>query len=137
MITSDRASLSIYSETHPASAVSAVLGLEPSLTFEKGDPAGRGRVRPTSGWVLQAPHDDAGDSQLEVLVRLLRGTGPALAALREHYDTQIGWSGFSDDWQAGFHFPAETLAELGALGCGLFGRVVLEERDPEGDGPAR
>ena len=137
MITSNRASLSLFSETHPASAVTAVLGLTPTLTYEKGDATVRGRVRKTSGWILDAPPaDDPADdsnsySRLESLARMLRGKAPALARLREDYDTYIGYGGFSDSDQGGFYFPAETMAELGALGCTWMGEVYLEEPDDD------
>lgn len=138
MITSNRASLVLHSETRPASEVSAVLGLEPTRSFEKGDAMPRGRVRRTSGWILDAPEsedpaDDANSySRLESLARVLHGTGPALELLREHWDTSISYGGFSDSGQGGFFFPAETMAQLGALGCSWTGTVYLEEPDDDG-----
>jgi heme-degrading monooxygenase HmoA len=136
VITSDRASLAIHSETHPAADVSAVLGLEPSRSYERGDRFGRGLVRASSGWILDAPPADAGsaeDSRLDVLVRMLRGAAPALARLRADYDTEIGYTGFADSEHGSFAFSAETVARLAELGCGLTGSVYLEEPEPEPD----
>ena len=130
MITSDRASLSIFSATHPASAVSAALGLKPTQVYERGDRFGRGLTRPTSGWILHAPEDPDSDTQLDVLVRMLRGRAPALATLREHYDTQIGYTGFSDSENGSFALSAETISALAELGCGLLGTVILEPSEP-------
>ena len=136
MITSDRASLAIHSETHPAADVSAVLGLEPSRSYERGDRFGRGLVRASSGWILDAPPADASsaeDSRLDVLVRMLRGAAPALARLRADYDTEIGYTGFADSEHGSFAFSAETVARLAELGCGLTGSVYLEEPESEPD----
>ena len=126
MITSDKASLAIFSETHPSSAVSAALGLEPTRVYERGDRYGRGLSRPTSGWILDAPPDPHSETQLDVLVGMLRGRAPALAQLREHYDMQISYTGFSDSENGSFAFSPETIAGLATLGCGLTGTVILE-----------
>jgi hypothetical protein len=134
VITSDRASLAIYSETHPAAHVTGVLGLQPSRSYERGDRFGRGLVRAGSGWFLDAPPADADateDSRLDVLVRMLRGASPALARLRENYDTEIGYTGFADSEHGSFAFSAGTIAQLAELGCGLTGSVHLEEPDPD------
>ena len=143
MITSDKASLAVFSETHSAFAVSGILGLEPSRSYERGDRHGRGLVRAGSGWIFHPPETEADadsdadsaaaddDSQLDALLRALRGKASALAELRENYDIEIGYTGFSDSERGSFSFSADTIAQLGELGCGLLGTVHLEEPEPE------
>ena len=151
MITSDKASLAVFSETHSAFAVSGILGLEPSRSYERGDRHGRGLVRAGSGWIFHPPEtggagadadsDSAADSaadddsQLDALLRALRGKASALAELRENYDIEIGYTGFSDSERGSFSFSADTITQLGELGCGLLGTVHLEEPEiaPESD----
>jgi heme-degrading monooxygenase HmoA len=154
VITRDKASLRLFSETHRAADVTAVLGLEPTRSAERGDPKGRARrdasgalvphlVHRTSLWQLDAPEmpemlqkvegaEEPGGHAFEAverLVELLRGRATQLAQLRENYEMDIVYGGFSDSWQGGFVVPAPLLVELGELGCDLLGSVSLLEPD--------
>lgn len=91
-----------------------------------------------SVWTFDAPAADdpregSAHDSLERLAGLLRGKGAALAGLRDEYETQITYSGFSDSEQAGFVFSAGLLAQLAELGCDLLGTAYLE--DPEEEAP--
>lgn len=129
MITSSKASLSIFSETHRAADVSAVLGLEPTSLAEKGAPKRRGNfVHKQSVWTLDSPRDP---DSLELLVQMLRGKGPGLAALRENYEAQITFSAFSDSEQGGLVLSAPLLAGLAELGCDILATTYLEQPEDE------
>jgi hypothetical protein len=145
VITSNRCSLSIYSETGTAADVTAALEIEPTRAEERGTQSRRNldlpglkplyRVRPDSYWAFDAdealidPADQTGFGSLRVLMNVFREKAEILAQLRPEYDTVILWSGFSDSWQGGFVLPADLLVDLGHLGCHLYGTAYLEEPD--------
>jgi heme-degrading monooxygenase HmoA len=148
VITRDKASLRLFSETHRAEDVTAVLGPEPTKTAERGDRKASARrdasgalitplLHRTSLWQLDAPDVPEGVEEasghafesVERLVELVRDRAGQLAKLREHYDIDIVYGAFSDSWQGGFVIPAPLLVDLGALGADLLGSVYLEEPD--------
>lgn len=147
MVIDGIASLSIKSLTHPASAVTTVLGLQPTSSAERGDPVGRLRTgadgkpsmreRASSIWVLDSteadPDDTSGFSSVRSLVAALESKREALASLQENYFIEVNWNGFSDRPQAGFLIPADLLAALGSLGCDFHGTVYLHTDEPAPD----
>jgi hypothetical protein len=161
MVIDGIASLSVKSLTHPASAVTTILGIQPTSSAERGDPVGRLRTgadgkpsmreRTNSIWVLDSieadPNDTSGFSSVRALVETLESKREALEGLRENYFIEVRWNGFSDRPQAGFLIPSELLAALGSLGCDFHGTVYLhadldsptdeagslDEREPESE----
>jgi hypothetical protein len=142
VIVESSASLVITSVTLTAEQVTQHLGIEPSASRNIGDPHGAPRpdasgvvVQRTARetfWCLDSGAGRASDSfsSLVALAELLRGKRDNLASLRPTCTTTIIWGGFSDSEQGGFVFQASLLADLGALGCDLYGTVYLSEVDP-------
>jgi heme-degrading monooxygenase HmoA len=136
VITSHRATLSVTSSTHPASAVSQILGMEPDRMREVGEPRGSSGAFPHSVWSVEGRDRSGGGfdshARLDDLAARLHGKHSEIDRLREHYDVRVVYSGFSDSTQGGFVFPASTMAVLGALGCDISGTAYLAEDDPDG-----
>ncbi len=141
MVIDGKASLSIKSLTHSAAAVTKILGLEPTVTAELGDPVGR--VRPGSDgkpsmrerthsiWVLDSPEtlstEESDFSSVHGLIDTLQPKRKALEKLRDHYFVEIAWNGYSDRMQAGFLIPSDLLAAMGALGIDFHGQVFFKQ----------
>lgn len=143
-----KATLSIYSDTGMSAHVTDVLGLIPKSANEKGDR----RTRKTreysphkqSGWHYESAtsnieaDDTTGFAALRALVNDIRHLSDPLATLRPEYKTIIRWSG-EVSVQGNFEIEAELLADLGALGCNLYGTAYHEfDRDADydrSDGP--
>ena len=135
------ASLSIYSDTHKASDVSAIMGLEPSTLWEKGDrriDTKREREykpRTQSGWHFDAdsslndPADDSGFAALRVLLTDLANKSAALGSLRPHYRTVIRWIGETGTTQGNFAMDADLIVAMGALGCEFWGTIIEDDPD--------
>lgn len=134
--------MSLYSDTHPAAAVSAVLGLEPTKLHEIGDEnrspkTGRlyGHYK-NSAWNYdipsQTPPTDGFTALRELLANLgdLTALGAALATLRPHYRTVIRWTGTVSP-QGNFVLEASVIADLAALGCDLYGSAHYEDDDTD------
>jgi hypothetical protein len=136
------ASLAIYSSTHPAAPLSALLGLTPAKMHEAGD---ENRSRKTgrlyghyrhSAWIYDpagppaAPDDDGFSGLRNLLVELgdLDRLGAALATLRPQYRTVIRWSGTVSS-QGNFEIEASLIAALARLGCDLYGTAHYEDGD--------
>ena len=139
-----RATLSIYSDTHPASEVTAILGLTPTKTWEKDDRRFglSGREYPAhtqSGWSYdpddsqQDPADDSGFASLRLLVADLRDKRDAIASLRPRYQTVIRWSGDSGSTQGNFVVTADLIVDLGLLGCEFWGTLYGDMEAEAGD----
>lgn len=142
MIVESSASLVITSKTLTAEQITQELGIEPSASGNTGDPHGAPRpdasgvvVQRTARetyWRLDSGAGHAADSfsSLVALADLLRDKRDNLESLRPMCTTVISWGGFSDSGQGGFVFQASLLADLGALGCDLYGTAYLSEVDP-------
>jgi hypothetical protein len=138
------ASLTIYSETQSASAITVALQLTPTFLGEVGEP--RAPLRIGSGgspakqffyksatWDLTIDADEArpfardddtaGFASLQLLVDRLARKAEALQALRTDYRTIISWYGTSGSHQGGFILPAPLLLALGQLGCDVYGNI--------------
>ncbi|WP_309615415.1 DUF4279 domain-containing protein [Salinibacterium sp.] len=129
------ATLSIYSDTGTSAHVSAMLGLVPKSTHEKGD-RHIGKTQEfapykRSMWSYEPdkskiePNDTTGFAALRALVADIRDLSGPLAALRPRYDTIIRWSG-EVSAQGGFEIEAKLMADLGTLGCDLYGTAYTE-----------
>jgi hypothetical protein len=141
MIVDSSASLVITSTTLTVEQITQRLGIEPSASRNTGDPHGAPRpdaigvvVQRTARetfWRLDSGADDAANSfsSLVALVDLLRDKRDNLASLRPACTTVIIWGGFSDSGQGGFVVPAPLLADLGYLGCDLYGTAYLHEAE--------
>lgn len=146
MIRGNRASFSVYSDTKTVGEISAMLGLEPSSSGEKGDltPAGRAgrdlapeRLRyERADWsltVVNKPSDEdqTGFSSLRALMARLQPSSQVLAELRQGGETTLSWSGDSDSTQGGFVLEADLISYLAQLGCDVFGTAFLTDDDDE------
>lgn len=152
MIRGNRASFSVYSDTKTVSEISAMLGLEPSRSGDKGDltPVGRAgrdlapeRLRyQQTYWSLTVANepcdeDETGFSSLRELTARLQPRSQVLAELRRGGETRLWWSGDSDSTQGGFVLEADLISHLAELGCDVFGTAYLteaEDEDPMSDG---
>ncbi|AXL11649.1 DUF4279 domain-containing protein [Microbacterium foliorum] len=149
MIQSNRASLSIHSDTKTVAEISAMLGMEPTGWGDKGDltPAGRaGRnyaperlTHQRTFWSLDAyidepsADDQTGFSALRALVVRLEPKAQALMDLRQGGETVLWWSGDSDSTQGGFVLEADLISGIAKLGCDVFGTAYLTEDDEDED----
>lgn len=134
------ATLAVYSDTHPAAAVSAVLGIEPARMFEIGDEnrsPKTGRLygfRKHSAWLYSSADAHEGADGFTALRELLANLGDlaalgaALATLRPHYRTVVRWSG-TVSAQGNFELEASVIADLAQLGCDLYGTAHHEDLD--------
>jgi hypothetical protein len=141
VIVDSSASLVITSTTLTVEQITQRLGIEPSASRNTGDPIGPPRVDATghpiqrrateAHWRLDAQPGTTRDSfgSLVALAEVLRDQRDNLASLRPACTTVIVWGGFSDSDQGGFVFPAPLLADLGALGCDLYGTAYLHEEE--------
>ena len=133
MITNTRATLEIRSLTHSAAAVTEVLGLQPTLVAEKGDPnasSSHGRAYSSSVWkydTLLLADPDLADplDPLAQLVIDLQGKHAALEGLRMHYTTKVWCTGFADGSSGSFVISSELMTALGTLGCDFFCTIEL------------
>ncbi len=118
-ITRTRASLVINHGTLSAQHVTAVLGIEPTRSFERGDPIAAGLTREHSGWTLEGPPPDDGDdleARLLHLVGLVRGNVGALNELSSEGYDMTWWCYISEaDGQGGVSLSRATLRELADL----------------------
>jgi len=145
MVVDSSASLAIYSDTHTAAEVTALLGVEPTGGGEIGDakhPPRLDRERQParqffykqSTWLFDVPDgadsdDESGFASVRRLLDIFGPKSEVLGELRRNYRTIIWWAGFSDSSQGGFVMPAELLSDLGELGCDLFGTVYTGDVD--------
>jgi hypothetical protein len=119
-VTRTRAALAVQHESLDAKHVTEVLGMEPTESFETGDPYARdSRRREHSYWALDSPADPdtaSLDEQLRVLVgRLL----PLRAQLQELRDEgyRLVWTCYVEecDGDGMVVLPSALLRDLGAL----------------------
>lgn len=109
-----------------------MLGLEPSRSWEKGEPMGKPRdgreqrYRDRSGWQLScAEGEPSSISGFMGLASTLEGKESLLADLRAHYEMSIWWDGITDSEQPGFYFTIEALRRIAELGCDVKGSAAL------------
>jgi heme-degrading monooxygenase HmoA len=145
VVVDSSAILKILSDSLTCDEITKALGIEPSLSHDKGDP--KGKPRPDAhGTLVQRRYDSAvwswhaetsddttvGPSSLEQIVSTFASRADALATLRESCTILVDYRGHSDSTQGGFVFPAEVVAGLAALGCDVFGSVYTDFAHPDG-----
>jgi len=137
------ATLSIYGEraTLSAAAVTAALGVQPTSSYEFGDPVVsrspslNGTARTNSHWSFKMSGTTASDDDphgmrsLASLAELFEAKAAVLAQLSEHYAIRVWMTAFSDSTQGGFVIDQPTMRRLGLLSATLFGTVYLSEDD--------
>jgi hypothetical protein len=122
MITSNRASLVITSETGSAANVTQVLGIEPERIIEAGD-------RRYSTWisvefgVTEEEDDGSGLSSVESLLAVFEPKLEGFRRLSAEYRLEVCWYGDSDSSQGGFVLVPELMGRLAALELGFVGSV--------------
>lgn len=139
MITSVEASLSITGggAGDRTSAITELLGIEPTEVWEFGDPwpmrTRPDRVHRFTGWVYVERRTiaDAEDPHgMESLVRLAERFEPLsaqLESLSKTFEIRVRMLGFSDSSQGGFYVGPETMRRLGALHAAFVPDVYLGE----------
>jgi hypothetical protein len=118
-----RAALAVQHDSRTAAHVTATLGLEPTESFEAGDPYARDTLtRAHSHWSLESPAGDASlEEQLRALLDLVRPVGSALAALAaEGY--RLTWTCFIEehDGDGAVSLSSALLRDLGELPVDLW-----------------
>jgi hypothetical protein len=138
-----RATLSIYGEGADltAAAVTAALGVEPTSSYEFGDPvvskspALNGTARTHSHWSFVMPgtvasnDDPHGMESLAKLAEMFESKAGVLVNLSARYEIRVWMTAFSDSTQGGFVVDPVTMRRLGMLSAALFGTVYLSEDD--------
>ncbi|PTT16127.1 hypothetical protein DBR36_13520 [Microbacterium sp. HMWF026] len=143
MIRGNRATFTVRSPTRTVSAISSMLGIEPTNSGDIGEltPAGRsGRdVAPQSRryaekyWSLSTVEhspgasEETGFSALRALLAVLRPHSQQVSELREDGETRIWWSGDSDSEQGGFVLQIDMIESLAELGCDVYGTAYLDD----------
>jgi len=116
-----RAALSLQHESLAAARVSEVLGIEPSESFEIGDPFARGaRVRDHSHWALDSPAEGDLESQLRALLNRLE---PLHLALRDLHDEgyRLTWTCYVEEHDDGaITLSAALINDLGTFPADLW-----------------
>ena len=109
-----------------------MLGIEPSRSWEVGDPRGKARDgRPQryhtrSGWQISASEGERGSvNGFMGIAAALEGKEHLLAELRQNYEMSIWWDGLSDSEQPGFYFTIEALRRIADLGCDVMASAEL------------
>jgi len=141
VITSSRATLSIYSEALSVANITRRLGIEPHDSAERGAPtrealAGQAlaperMANQRTKWSYDADpalidaSDHSGFAAVQVIADVFCDHADALRGLREDCEIILWWSGDSDSSQGGFVIPAPLLICLAALGCDLYGTAFL------------
>lgn len=145
MVVDSSAVLKILSDSLTCDEITKALGIEPSLSHDKGDPKGKPRPdahgtlmqrrhdRAVWSWFAE-PSDDTTDAQssLEQIVSTFASRADALATLRQYCTIVVDYWGHSDSTQGGFVFPAEVVAGLATLGCDVYGSVYTDSAHPDG-----
>lgn len=140
-VTDVKASLSIYGEGKglTAAAVTTALGMEPTSSYEFGDPissmspALRGKVRANSYWnyqmdrTVESQEDPHGMESLVRLAELFEPKASVLADLSEKYLIRVWMFGLSDSDQAGFVIGPETMRRLGTLSASFTGDIYMTD----------
>ena len=129
-------SLSIADFDADPDTVTAILGLEPTKIFRKGDPMRNGRPREKNVWILDGPqerlrsgaeHEDADN----YLIEHMRGREEAFARLRrEVQPKQITiYGGFyqPDDEQCGIWLEPSAMKVLADCGVGWGVDLFVED----------
>ena len=146
-VTDVKASLSIYGEGKglTAAAVTSALGMEPTSSYEFGDPisskspALRGKVRANSYWnyqmdrTVESEEDPHGMESLVKLAELFEPKAAELARLSTTYLIRVWMFGASDSTQAGFVIGPETMRRLGLLSASFTGDIYMSEYITEHD----
>jgi len=124
-----RAALSLQHESLSAARVSEVLGVEPSESFEIGDPFARGtRVREHSHWALDSPSDGDVEAQLRALLNRLE---PLHLALRDLHDEgyRLTWTCYVEehDGDGAISLSAALINDLGTFPADLWIESFTDE----------
>ncbi len=117
-----RAALAVQHESLGAAHVSEVLGIEPTESFEIGDPFARGtRTREHSHWALDSPVDGDLDAQLRALLNRLDPLHLALRDLRDE-GYRLTWTCYCEegDGDGAISLSAGLLNDLGTFPADLW-----------------
>ena len=130
------------SDFEPAapSDVTALLGMEPTAAWRKGDAiAGLRRAcRPTSAWRLQnpLPRTASFEDQLQALLEILEPGADQVRAAAERYGAQISCAAYFASFNPGFGLSADHVARVAALGLSMdFDLYCLPEGRDGADHP--
>jgi hypothetical protein len=116
------ATLAVYGENLEPQDVTALLGVEPTRAFRKGDKQGpRSPAMPHGAWFLEvrgiAPAGP--DTQLEILLSKLRAPGSVWRELNDRYTVQVRFAVHFEGWNKGFELNKNLTSRLADLGAGL------------------
>ncbi len=140
-----RASLRIFSEALTSSQIEAILGLEATQAYSKGDPIyGRNKsgkkieagVRKKSGWILSTPA--GGDPNLALHLRRLMDVIDVKAEELKQLSTKCKidiFCGYAAADQGGFTLDADIINRLAKLNLNLdldLYPLRIDERSDEG-----
>jgi hypothetical protein len=111
------------------------LGVEPTQSWELGDPARQAdRERDHAAWILDRDLEverETLDAGLLNLLRAFEGRETDLDDLRAQYDMFVQCYGSSDSTQGGFVLGATVMRRMAALGLDLVCTIYLENEAPE------
>jgi hypothetical protein len=114
-------------------AVTAVLGLEPTETWKKGDPWLENRPRQSSRWRLMSPLPRTEmfmDKHLEALLSILEPKTAAIRVLQTEHEIGINCVGYFYGENPGFHLSRGLIARLHALSLDIdFDLYCCGEKD--------
>jgi len=116
-----RAALAVQHDSLGAANVSEVLGIEPTESFEIGDPFAQGtQARGHSHWALDSPADGDLETQLRALIDRL---GPLHIALRDlrRDGYRLTWTCYVEEHDEGaITLSAALLNDLGTFPADLW-----------------
>lgn len=117
--------LFISGEDLEPQAVSKVLGVEPSKSYEKGDERPRGsQFYKTGAWILKSPKIILSDTQdgsqeFEQWVNSLPSESKDWSGIQRDYSVKVRLIGYTDQWNAEFIVSPTTLMGLAKRGLPL------------------
>lgn len=115
----------VISDFEPAqpSAVTELLGVEPTRAWGKGDrdPAHPTARRTFSTWELRSPVERTApfEDQLDALLPLLEARADQIRAAKERWSASVACAAYFYKVNPGFSLSEAHLARLTALGLGL------------------
>lgn len=132
MIRSGRASFVVQSTHTAPSAISDILGIEPTETIRKGTRLQSGRVQQfnlwsfDSGLIENTLHDETGTLSLKWLLDKCESANGRVTMLPDDCEARIWWSVYSDSTQGGFVLPASLAGQISALGVNTYVSVYAD-----------
>jgi hypothetical protein len=120
----------IKADMLPLEEITAVLGLQPTESWRKGDVGQYVKQRPDSGWCLHSPLPRTNlriDEHVEALLPLLEARGEFVRELGDRFQTYLACVGHFSKSSPGFFLSKAVTRRLSLLGLSLDCDLYLDD----------